>query len=210
MKIKNAAALRSLENGFSWESTQTFQAGFFQILLFALATGDWNKIHINPFTLFLFKSKLGGMTCPGDMVLSLTKKAIYQIFEFEKETEVIAFNYREVEFSRPLRVWTLYRYGYTFLGTIVEDNKTKYKWKIEVINQKTSEVLCSAIWLCGFYSATKSKVGKVLLPVFGFVKSFTTILFYIFACVVLFSGPLLLVSSLIFNKSIPITESFGL
>ena len=145
--------------GYVWES-RLIRAGLLRAILFALVTGDWNKIHINPLTFFFYKSNLGGLTCPGDMVLSLTKKGIHQVFDFKKDVEVIAFGYELVEFKRPLRVGSLFQYRYTLLSREIEKGVTRCRWRIEVVDER-GKIISNAVWVNGYYPVNQTTVGKV-------------------------------------------------
>lgn len=175
-----AADVAHVPVGYIWESNLT-RIGLIRIFLFALVSGDLNKIHINPFTFFLFNSNLGGMTCPGDMVLSITKEGIYQVFEFEEDTEVIAFGYDKVEFRRPLHVGSLFRYRYTLLERDIVKSKAKCKWKIEVVD-KQGKAICWAIWANGYYPVSKSTQGKVITPLADVIEK---VLIYSFTVTIL-------------------------
>lgn len=160
--LKNASDVDNVPIGYSWES-EPMKAGFIQTILFAFATKDWNSFHVNPFTLFFFKSNLGGMTCHGDLVLSLTKAGIHKVFRFEEHTEIIARGYDLVQFKRPLRVNMRFYYRYTLLGREIIDHKAECKWRIEVVNDK-KKLLVLAIWANQYCPVSKSILGKIVIP----------------------------------------------
>lgn len=161
--LKNVSDLNKVPVGYVWESCLT-RIGFVRTVLFALVTGDLNRIHVNPFTWFFFKSNLGGMTCPGDMVLSITKGSIHQIFDFEEDTEIIAFGYDSVEFSRPLRVGSLFHCRYTLLAREIVRSKMKCRWRIEVVDER-NKTACTAVWTNGYCPVVRSECGRIALPI---------------------------------------------
>ena len=152
----------SVPIGYVWES-ELLRVSFFQAVLFALVTGDWNKIHVNPLTFFFYRSNLGGMTCSGDMVLSLTKWGVHRIFSFEKDVEVIAFGYESVDFKRPLHVGSLFRYRYTLLDREIVKGAARCRWQIEIVDQR-GKIICSAVWTNGYYPVVRTAVGRFSIP----------------------------------------------
>jgi len=162
--LVNEQDVANIPIGYTWESP-LMRAGFFRTILFALLTGDWNKIHVNPVTFFFYKSNLGGMTCPGDMVLSLTKRGVHKMFRFEKDVEVITSGYDSVKFKRPLRVGSLFRYRYVLISSGVTDGISRCKWRIEIIDKK-KKIISVAIWANWYYPVERTTLGKILIPTF--------------------------------------------
>lgn len=174
-KLLDFRDVGSIPVGHTWNS-QTTRTGWFKAILFALVTGDWNRFHINPLTLFFFNSNLGGMTCPGDMLLGLTKEAIHSVFDFEEDTEVIAFGYETVKFKKPLRVGERFHYRYTLLERKVLRNNAICKWKIEIFDEQSRTVV-EATWTNGYYPVQKSRFGLCALRTFYTTARSLTVFF---------------------------------
>ena len=119
--------------------------GDIQFILFALATGDWNKIHINPFTAWRYKSNLKGLTCCGDFVLALTKPGIHKVFHFDQDVEIVALGYTDVELKQPLHIGMRYQYSYTLSQCIVKKNRTYCTWHIEM-KSSSGNIITEATW----------------------------------------------------------------
>jgi acyl dehydratase len=130
-----------------------------QALWFAIATGDWNRIHFNPFTWFLYKSNLGGQTVTGDMLLSLTKKGALKMVKTD-ETEIVAFGYEQVEFKKPLHVGVPFKYVYT----LVKRRKNICHWSIQAVDM-SGEKICTALWKSGYMPVEKSPLGKKVFSI---------------------------------------------
>ena len=144
MNIKNIADIAKLAKGFCWQS-KAVVVGDIRFILFALATGDWNKIHINPFTAWRYKSNLNGLACCGDLVLGLTKHGIHKIFHFTQDVEIVALGYSEVAFKRPLNLGMHYQYSYTLMQSSVKRNCVYCTWLIEMKNLE-GDIIASATW----------------------------------------------------------------
>jgi hypothetical protein len=188
--IQKVTDILSVPVGYVWES-ELERASLVRLVLFSLITGDWNKFHANPFTSFLYKSNLRGLTYPGNLVLSITEKGIYRALPFEENTETIAASISS-KFELPLRVWSSFRYRYTLLHReIAEGNgkgiKTKCKctWRIEVLN-KRGKLLCDMAWMTEHKPVEESAAGKIFLPVIRAGRKSGKILAY--ASLLLFLG----------------------
>ncbi|MEI7513154.1 MAG: hypothetical protein WCJ74_00850 [bacterium] len=144
MILKNIAEIGSLAKGFHWQSAVKM-VGDIRFILFALATGDWNKIHINPFTAWRYKSNLKGLTCCGDFVLALTKPGIHKMFRFIQDVEIIALGYTDVELKHPLHLGMYYQYSYTLDQCLVRKNRTYCTWLIEMKSLE-GDIIAKATW----------------------------------------------------------------
>lgn len=154
MHIKKISDIGNLPTGFCWQSGLMI-VSFFRFILFAIATGDWNKVHINPFTAWRYRSNLEGLTCCGDLVLALTKPGIHKIFRFDEDVEVIASGYSSVELRQPLHLGMFYRYSYTLMSRSVRRGRAYCDWLIEVKTEK-GELIALSTWRM-FYSPVERR-----------------------------------------------------
>ncbi len=155
-------SIQNIPEGFVWKSGWE-KVSRMQALWFAIATGDWNRVHFNPFTWFLYRSNLGGQTVTGDMLLSLTKKGALKMVEGD-DTEVVAYGYEQVKFLRPLHVGARFQYTYTLIKKETMRQKTVYHWAIEVCDQ-SGKLICRAVWKAGYMPVEKSSIGNKAFPV---------------------------------------------
>lgn len=146
--------IQNLIEGSVWES-QWQKVTQIQVLCFAIATGDWNRIHFNPFTWFIYKSNLGGQTITGDMLLSITKKGVLRMTAESDKIEVVALGYDRVEFKKPLHVNVQFKYMYT----LTKRRKNIFHWSIKVISQSGEEI-CTAYWKSIYMPVEKSTLGN--------------------------------------------------
>ncbi len=154
MHLKNISDISSLPIGFRWQSGLLF-VSFFRFILFAIATGDWNKVHINPFTAWRYRSNLKGLACCGDLVLALTKPGIHKILRIDEDTEIIALGYSSVELKRPLHLGMCYKYSYTLTNRSLKKGRAYCDWLIEVKTEK-GELVASSTWRM-FYSPVEKR-----------------------------------------------------
>jgi acyl dehydratase len=145
MKLQNAAAICELPVDYAGASPLR-RAGFLQTICFSIASGDWNENHVNPFTMLSYQSNLGGMTCPGDLVLGKTKAALQGALTFVEPTETIAHGYTRVTFRKPLRVGMRFRCRFRLIDRkVLKKNLALCHWDITVVNTG-GETLCEAQW----------------------------------------------------------------
>ncbi len=154
MHFKKIPDICNLPVGFCWQS-RLMVVSFFRFILFAIATGDWNKVHINPFTAWRYRSNLKGLTCCGDLVLALTKPSIHKILSFAEDTEIIALGYSSVELKQPLHLGMCYQYSYTLMHRVVKRSRAYCDWLIEVKTEK-GELIASSTWRM-FYSPVERR-----------------------------------------------------
>ncbi len=160
--------IQNLSEGFIWKS-QWQKVTRLQAFWFAIATGDWNRTHFNPFTWFLYKSNLGGQTVTGDMLLSITKNGALRMIKSDK-IEVIAFGYDQIEFKKPLHIGVPFQYIYT----LVKRRKNICHWSIKVSN-RSGEEICSALWKSGYMPVEKSPLGKKVFSTLPMIPQITGI-----------------------------------
>lgn len=162
LPLRDSLEINKVPIGHTWKS-ETIRASLWRIVCFALASGDWSRTHVNPFTSWLFKSNLGGLTFCIDFVLAMTKVGVYKIFSFEEETEVIARGYSSVVFKRPVRVGMSFYYTFTLLPEHFSvGGHTWRKWRFQVIDSCTDNILCMGVWSAGFVPVKRSRAGVVI------------------------------------------------
>jgi hypothetical protein len=190
MHLKRISEIGDLPIGFYWQSDRLI-VSFFRFILFAIATGDWNKVHINPFTAWRFRSNLKSLTCCGDFVLALTKSGIHKILEFDEDIEIIALGYGSVELKRPLHIGMFYQYSYTLMSRSVKKGRAYCDWLIEVKTEK-GEPIASSTWRM-FYSPVERRrfVQPILKKLLETVAEIyrhpvDSILFLLFAFVLIY------------------------
>jgi len=147
--------------GYTWQS-KPVRASLWRLLLYALTSGDWNKVHINPITALLYRSNLGGLTYCADLVLSRTKEGVHRVFAFDKTAEIIASGYEEVEFKQPVRVGMSFYYRFILADRRVIREKAICKWRFEVLEARTDRLLYSGIWKSVYCPVEYSKLGVQL------------------------------------------------
>lgn len=147
--------------GHTWQS-KPVRASLWRLLLYAITSGDWNPIHINPFTAWLYKSNLGGLTYCADLVLSRTKEGIHQIFGFDENAEIIASKYESVEFKLPVRVGMKFYYRFILEDCRVLRKKALCSWRFHVLEYGTDRLLYTGIWKSAYCPVEFSTAGKLI------------------------------------------------
>jgi hypothetical protein len=164
MNIQSITVIRQVEQGFCWQSEIRF-VSFWRFILFALVTGDWNKVHINPFTAWKYKTNLRGLACCGDFVLALTKPGIHKIFHISEDAEIIALGYSSVDLKRPLNLGMGYQYSYTLVRSSVRKGRAYCDWLIEMKTPQ-GEIIVSAAWKMFYAPVERRKFIKPLIKMF--------------------------------------------
>lgn len=161
LALKNTVCVVDAPIGSVWQS-KPVRANFWRLLWFAVASSDWSRTHVNPFTAFLYRSNLGGITFCIDFVLAMTKAGVNQLFGLGEETEIIASGYDSVVFRRPVRLGTKFFCRFTLKEKTVYLGKTWYKWKLEVVGVDDGKIFCFGIFKAGFFPVKRSSLGNVL------------------------------------------------
>ena len=158
--LNNWSSLGEVDIGHTWQSaTETVTSA--QLAHFRKATGESNPHHADRITRHFFKSRLGGRTCPGVMILGLASAGVHRIFQFAEDTEIITDGYDSAEFKRPLHVGAKFYYNFTLLERKVEKATAECKWRIDVMDER-GKLLATAVWRIYYSAVKRTRVGEVV------------------------------------------------
>ncbi len=178
--LTRAADLENVPIGYTWQS-KPLKAALWRLILYAISSGDWNPVHINPLTAYFYKSNLGGLTYCADLVLAITKSGFQQMIKFQEQPETIAIGYEDVKFDGPINVGTKFYYRFILKNREIRGRgSAKCIWRFEVIGCKTNKVLYSGQWTAWYMTVRRSVQGQIVQR---FVKTcgllfLTTLPFY--------------------------------
>ncbi|MEK7463971.1 MAG: hypothetical protein AAB610_02525 [Patescibacteria group bacterium] len=160
--LTRTADLKEVPIGYTWQS-KPMKAGLWRLMLYAISSGDWNPVHINPFTAWLYKSNLGGLTYCADLVLAITKAGFQRMIKFKEQPETIATGYENVKFDGPINVGMKFYYRFTLESRELRGRgNAKCTWKFEVIEYKTDKVLYSGQWVAWYMLVKRSVQGQIV------------------------------------------------
>jgi acyl dehydratase len=144
-----------------WRS-KPVRARLWRLLFYALASGDRNRVHINPLTAWLYKSNLGGLTYCADLVLAITKAGFHRIITFKEQlSETIAREYEAVKFKAPVRVGMLIYYTFALEDREVSERSAVCTWKFKVYEYGSDKLLYFGTWISVYKEVELSKRGVV-------------------------------------------------
>ena len=158
--LNQISQLEQVPTGYVWESG-TMRASLWRLMLYSLASGDHNKVHANPFTSFLFKSRLGGMAYCGDLIFARTTAHIYDVVSFRDDSEVISTEYA-AKFENPLRVGAKFKCRFTLLSKEIHRRQAVCVWKVEVV-RPGGEIICRRDWTVRYAQPSRTIAGEVAL-----------------------------------------------
>ena len=138
MFIKTLADITLVPVGYTWES-KPMRIGFLRFISAMLISGDWNKVHINPLTSWLYESNLGGLTCCGDLVTLATSGFIHQALRIGEDVELVSPR-KSALFKRPLHPRTKFRCRYTLMERAWDEGRGRAAcvWKVELLDMQDS------------------------------------------------------------------------
>ena len=168
--LTSAADVSSVPIGHTWQS-KPMRIGLWRLILQALISGDWNPIHINPLTAWLYRSNLGGLTSCADLVLAMTKAGFQRMIKFSEQTETIARGYDQTKFDGPINIRTKFYYRFTLKNRKVLSGTAHCAWIFEVLKYKTDEVLYIGVWHSSYKPVAHSLAGQIVLCEHPLVKT---------------------------------------
>lgn len=149
-----------------------------QILLFALATRDFNPAHI--VSGFADKSIFKGIVSHGIGTVSRAEATYVEMVRFKEPVELIAMGYEDIKYYKPLRLNSVYQYDYSISNLRSVKNRWDFDCHVvcKVIDLEV-KVVAEWTWKTCYIKSPELSLSerKMLVPKSYFWNVFNHIFF---------------------------------
>lgn len=159
-------------------SSKPKKLNHFRILLFALATRDFNPAHI--VSDFADKSVFKGVVSHGIGTVSRAEATFVEMVRFKEPVELIAKGYGTIKYYKPMRLGYTYQYDYALSN--LKPVKNRWEFDCHVICKTTEpekQVIAEWVWKTCYVPSPKLSIveRKMLIPKSYFWNVFNYLFF---------------------------------